>query len=341
MPGELPFNARVFIANFGKENYLWPECLSTPCIATLDDEDLRDYWMTGNRRGYIEHCLRTKLTVRGLKPNRALASRWFNVHTTLSESSGDIWIHREKDDFWWAISGSQPITEDVRPPYKALPSAPNSIVRRKQTTPWSNKDLTGRRLSWKTLHPKAQTFLFTEGTLQQVGHDHGYADYSLAPLQGTDLSPWHGTTDWRVFEARRSVSRGTVLSPVEAAIALMASQARDTASRANGQEVLAKVKNKEFGFDSDEEMRVYLRNLLNDQEGLCAISGLRFQYPGQIDDPELQCSLDRIDSDGHYAAGNLQIVCRFINRWKSSSDDAEFRRLVRVLRASVDFEGIS
>ncbi len=158
MPGELPFNARVFIANFGKENYLWPECLSTPCIATLDDEDLRDYWMTGNRRGYIEHCLRTKLTVRGLKPNRALASRWFNVHTTLSESSGDIWIHREKDDLWWAISGSQPITEDVRPPYKALPSAPNSIVRRKQTTPWSNKDLTGRRLSWKTLHPKAQTF---------------------------------------------------------------------------------------------------------------------------------------------------------------------------------------
>lgn len=164
---------------------------------------------------------------------------------------------------------------------------------------------------------------------------------ALALLQGTDLSPWHGTTDWRVFEARRSVSRGTVWSPVEAAIALMASQARDTASRANGQEVLAKVKNKEFGFDSDEEMRVYLRNLLNDQEGLCAISGLRFQYPGQIDDPELQCSLDRIDSDGHYAAGNLQIVCRFINRWKSNSDDAEFRRLVRVLRASVDFEGIS
>lgn len=88
MPGELPFNARVFIANFGKENYLWPECLSTPCIATLDDEDLRDYWMTGNRRGYIEHCLRTKLTVRGLKPNRALASRWFNVHTTCRNPLG-------------------------------------------------------------------------------------------------------------------------------------------------------------------------------------------------------------------------------------------------------------
>jgi hypothetical protein len=44
------------------------------------------------------------------------------------------------------------------------------------------------------------------------------------------------------------------------------------------------------------------------------------------------CSLDRIDSDGHYEEENLQIVCRFINRWKSDSDDAEFRRLVRLLQ---------
>lgn len=43
-------------------------------------------------------------------------------------------------------------------------------------------------------------------------------------------------------------------------------------------------------------------------------------------------SLDRIDSNGHYEEGNLQVVCRFINRWKSDSDDAEFRRLVRLLQ---------
>lgn len=43
-------------------------------------------------------------------------------------------------------------------------------------------------------------------------------------------------------------------------------------------------------------------------------------------------SLDRIDSDGHYEAGNLQVVCRFINFWKGASDDEEFRRLLELVR---------
>ena len=49
-------------------------------------------------------------------------------------------------------------------------------------------------------------------------------------------------------------------------------------------------------------------------------------------------SLDRIDSNGHYAKENLQLVCRFINFWKQASDDAEFRRLVSVVRGD-DMEG--
>jgi hypothetical protein len=41
----------------------------------------------------------------------------------------------------------------------------------------------------------------------------------------------------------------------------------------------------------------------------------------------------RADSDGNYEQGNLQIVCRFINRWKSDSNDSAFRRLIELVQS--------
>ncbi|MER9306663.1 hypothetical protein [Mesorhizobium sp. M0496] len=68
--------------------------------------------------------------------------------------------------------------------------------------------------------------------------------------------------------------------------------------------------------------------LLDIQENRCALSGIPFDFGGSDADKALMPSVDRIDSDGHYEDGNLQIVCRFINAWKSDSDDEEFRRLL-------------
>ena len=48
-------------------------------------------------------------------------------------------------------------------------------------------------------------------------------------------------------------------------------------------------------------------------------------------DKELVCSLDRIDSNGHYEKDNLQVVCKFANRWKGDSDNDEFIRLINML----------
>jgi hypothetical protein len=43
-------------------------------------------------------------------------------------------------------------------------------------------------------------------------------------------------------------------------------------------------------------------------------------------------SLDRKDSSRGYEPGNLQIVCRFVNFWKSATPDSEFSRLLALLR---------
>jgi hypothetical protein len=111
----------------------------------------------------------------------------------------------------------------------------------------------------------------------------------------------------------------------------MVMRAEDTTRRANGQIVERRVKNKEFRLGTRSEAERYLEELFDAQEGLCALSSLQLQWIGG-DDPQLCCSLDRIDSNGHYEKGNLQIVCNFINRWKSDGDNAEFSRLIAAVR---------
>jgi hypothetical protein len=68
------------------------------------------------------------------------------------------------------------------------------------------------------------------------------------------------------------------------------------------------------------------------------LTGLEMILDGVDGDRELRCSLDRIDSSKHYERGNLQIVCKFANRWKGASDNDQFKRLVEMIRISRDLE---
>jgi hypothetical protein len=207
------------------------------------------------------------------------------------------------------------------------------IVCHKPCDPWSNKNRKGNRLDWIGLHPRAREFLFTEGTLQQLGDDN--AEYALALIDGSDLSPWHSRAAWKAKLDKARDRRGVVTnySPRQRAAVRMAMTARDTVAGANGQQVLRTMKNKELRFASQEEFERYLLGLLELQDGLCAVTGLTLQYDGEHDDAEMLCSLDRIDSDGHYEPGNLQVVCRFVNRWKGSDNNEGFRRLISVVRS--------
>jgi len=104
-----------------------------------------------------------------------------------------------------------------------------------------------------------------------------------------------------------------------------------TVFNSNGQVVPSTVKNKELQM-SDAKLDKLIRYLLEIQEDRCALTGLPLQFRVAQTDDSMLPSLDRIDSNGHYSQDNLQIVCRFINFWKQASDDAEFRRLIGLVR---------
>jgi hypothetical protein len=117
----------------------------------------------------------------------------------------------------------------------------------------------------------------------------------------------------------------------EKSIVEMAYHAMNTARNANGQLVVVTKKEKELILDQ-RSLEAHIRLLLEKQEEKCALTGIPLQYRGDHKDQQLLASLDRIDSDGHYALGNLQVVCRFINAWKSNMANAEFIRLLSLVR---------
>lgn len=262
-----------------------------------------------------------------------MASRWFTQLEAITETSGDLWVHREKGELWWTISRAGEVQIELGTSFDPLRNGPRIYELHKPAEPWSDRNHRGAQLSWNGLHPRAKDFLFTEGTLQALQPDN--AAYARALIAGADLSDWHDRPAWKEKVARSSRKAGAVktFDPIERAAYIMATQALSTAAQSNGQEVQRIVKNKDCDL-SREELLAYVINLLHDQERVCAITGIPLQFEPDVEDREMLPSLDRIDSNGHYERGNLQVVCRFINRWKSDAADEEFRRLVDVVRSA-------
>jgi hypothetical protein len=322
---------RVFIVNVGQQNYLWPDCLRRNTVATVDNVAVHHFWEQRDRKGFIEHALAHLKTARNETPTRAVASRWYGLMEAITETDDDIWIHREKEQLWWTTSLGDPVQTERRPSFNAMRDGPEIFELHKPCEPWSDRNRKGGKLSWDGLHPKAKDFLFTEGTLQQLAPDN--ATYALALIAGDDLSGWHNQSTWRVKSDRAGRSAVMSFSPAQRAAWRMADTALATAAQSNGQQALRTIKNKDCLF-TREELREYIQSLILDQDELCAITGIPLQFDGAYEDSELLASLDRIDSSGHYERGNLQVVCQFVNRWKSDARDEDFRRLIELVRTS-------
>ncbi|MDN7125657.1 hypothetical protein J6I90_12265 [Pseudidiomarina sp. 1APP75-32.1] len=326
---------KVYIANFGQENYEWPECLDKSTVATMNDIEAQPLWEQGKREQYITERMKS-LTAAGKKPTRPVAARWYNLMTFISQTDGDVWIHRDGEKLYWTISKSSPpfFTRKVEPVGRKR----EVVVCHKPCEAWSSRSRSGNELLWRSLHPKARDFLSTEATLQQLNQD--YASYALALINGKDLAPWHEQSAWQEKNKKSAreyspVTNASNTRKVACRLSVeqrMSNTAKKTARNSNGQTRDATIKNKEFRFTSELELEEHIISLIERQNGYCTLTGLPLEMNESNGDSEFFCSLDRIDSDGHYEAGNLQVVCRFANRWKGASDDGEFRRIIKIIQ---------
>ena len=338
---------KVYVANFGRQNYEWPACRERGTVATMNAIDAQKYWEANDREGYVATRMAKDTTAAGKKPTKATASRWFNLMTTVAETVGDIWVHKDGDELWWTASRSDAPTFETKK--EPIERGRDVVICHKLCEPWSNKSKKGVPLRWNELHPKAKDFLSTEATLQSLSPL--YRDYTLALIAGDDLSHWHDTPLWenRSETAKKGYApikygsqadkiayqRASELFEAADAAERMARTAVATTNSANGQTVERVVKKKDLGFPSAAALQDYIMELMGSQEYFCELTNLPLELDEVNGDPAMFASLDRIDSSGHYAPGNLQVVCRFANFWKGAYDNVEFRRLIEVLRASV------
>jgi hypothetical protein len=322
---------RVYIANFGKGNWAWAECLKRSTLVVMDDERVHPFWQRRDREGYIQEAQRVLRLASGGPVIKPVASRWYNLNTILMETVGDLWIHREKSELWWATSMDLPpeieLIEDPQP----HSGTGRIFVYYKRSSAWSDRNKKGGLLRWEGLHSRAKEFLFTEGTFQQLSDDN--AEYAKSLINGDDLSQWHSRSEWKRKADSAKRSPVTYFNSRQKTIVRMAMTAFTTAAQ-SGDISLAIKKDKECRFRDQYELETYLEELLAVQGGLCALTGLRMLLDDDDTDSELHCSLDRIHSTGHYERGNLQIVCKFANRWKGASDNENFLHLISKIQTS-------
>lgn len=134
-----------------------------------------------------------------------------------------------------------------------------------------------------------------------------------------------------IAKAAGDKDEGRILGGREKSIIAMRLSVENTVKNANGQVVQRVFKNKELRMTS-AELEKLIASLLDLQDNRCALTGILFQFHGPEVDKNLLPSLDRIDSAGHYEVGNLQVVCQFINFWKSDGNNVEFQRLLMLVR---------
>lgn len=315
---------KALVANFGRGNFLWDECLERSAIETFHSEDLFQPWKEQDEAAFYRNA-HSKKRRDGTFPNRGTVTRWYRHMTVLSQSCGEIWFHTADDNIWWTITTEEEATYEN----SIDPDGNRIVVCYKPCRPWSCHALNGKELLKSALSDDAQNKLVCQGTLIRMREQNLSMAYAL--IEGADLSGWSGSPNEQNTgskSADRNESRRDSISE-------MVKNTLETVKHSNGQQVSQTKRNKELRM-SRQELEEHISELIEKQDDKCAISDLALQYRGQETDKNMLASLDRIDSDGHYEKGNLQVVCRFINFWKKDSENEEFCRLLKLLRGQAE-----
>jgi Mrr N-terminal domain len=148
----------------------------------------------------------------------------------------------------------------------------------------------------------------------------------LADAQAGPSSAPHGEEKrQQLSELRKKIVTPEVIEAAEhvlSEIARMATIAVHTAAYANGQTVVTIIKNKDIAF-TREQLEDEIAILLKEQGHCCKLTGYDFMQ--KTSNIHLKMSLDRKDSSKGYIPGNLQVVTRAANFYKSASDDTDWK----------------
>jgi hypothetical protein len=146
---------KVYIANFGHENYLWNDCRDHDTIGMFQSEDLQPFWLAQDREGYVAHGIAIRKTAGGNVMTPTVAGRWFNLGTEFFATSGDVWIHHDEGALWWTISKADEVTTTLEPAGPGRPAGEMVYVLRKPARRWSRANEKGAVLAWDGLHARA------------------------------------------------------------------------------------------------------------------------------------------------------------------------------------------
>jgi hypothetical protein len=339
-PGELRSliaSADVYKMALGKSARYREEALREGVLVFQSERDLYHAVVAGDDAAVARagRRVRTENHPEGNAPDAAVAIWRRSIETFRTLPPRALVVHWEGDldHLHWGVTeeGFALVRDEVNEF-----GQPGLVFHRRLDGGWRRILIGGVPLS--NMHPKARDVAVNMATLNWVQTDHAYL---RALIADDDTAEWEARPEWAAkarahgwfpkpraaILAERRRQRATPLV-VEAAdhwdaeIARMAGTVIQTAAYANGQTVLAKVKQKDIGF-TRAELEDEIAALLEQQRYRCALTGHEFTSP--CANPHLRPSLDRKDSSLGYVPGNLQVVTRAANFFKSASDEADWR----------------
>lgn len=331
--------ADVFKISFGKSAAHRTEAfdrgvLVFQCEKTFHEAVLSGDEVTIRRTG---RHVKTEKYLDGAAEDQAIANWRQSVLTVQSLPSGSLVVHWEADrgHLHWGLTGSEfhLAREEL-----SDRGQPGLVFHGPLTGAWRNTSASGAPLS--NLHPRARVLPVNLANLHRIQTD---ADYFRALISEGDTSLWERRPDWvekarsfqggwrsarlEVLAARREIATPLVKDIADhffREIDRMTDTALRTAAYGNGQTELVTVKNKDIHFIR-EELKEEIAALLHKQGFRCALTQYAFARGQQLN-PHLLPSLDRIDSSLGYIPGNLQVVTRAANFFKSASNAEDWRQ---------------
>jgi hypothetical protein len=334
---ELIKAADVYKMSFGKEGQWWRQALDEGVLLLGTDSalyealDSRDEEAT-RRAG---KAIRSDRYPEG-PDDRALGNILLYNNNFRSLPFGSLILHFVSEDkqlYWGIVDEHAPTV--VRTENNGF-GGETILSARSLSGGWRKESI--GRMPLTNIHPQACILAKAQGTLTRVRPTGD--DYFHALISDYDRTEWEKKSEWTAEATRKGwhpkpflpeQRRQRINRQIEDAaqyafyeineINRMAATAIQTATYANGQTVVVTIKEKNSSF-TQEQLEEEIADLLVMQNYCCQLTGYDFRAPTK--NVHLCMSLDRKDSNRGYEPGNLQVVTRAANFYKSASDHADW-----------------